>query len=169
MTASINGGNIRPFLNDPQYCGFNNTMHVPPIATQTITTVDWSEANRPRLLWTAPDDDIWSSDLKGCSSQLEFNSTQVKQNGRWSISSLAVDRTNLYWTDISHERLLHKMRRSSKNNQELMRTLTQSNPLIHRREVLVELTNVHKIVTFETSSQPLPSKRLFKNFLEYLV
>lgn len=159
MTTDINGEQS-PFLNNPKYCGVNNSMYIPPIALQTITTVDWSETNKPRLLWTAPDDDIWSSDLKGCSTKLELNSTEVKQNGRWSISSLAVDRTHLYWTDVSHDRRLHKMRRFSTTSQGLARTLIQSNSagtFTTRKEVVTELKDVHKIVTFVSNSQPLPS------------
>jgi len=51
------------------------------LALQTISTVDWSNTSNPRLLWMAHNDDIWSSDLKGCYSTPELSSSEVKRTG----------------------------------------------------------------------------------------
>jgi len=86
MTTDIRGGQNRLFLNNPQYCGSNTknkTFNTPPLALQTISTVDWSDTNNPRLLWTAHNDDIWSSDLKGCHSAPELSSSEVKRTGMY--------------------------------------------------------------------------------------
>ena len=84
MTTDIRGGQNRLFLNNPQYCNSSNggnPNYTPPLALQTISTVDWSNTSNPRLLWMAHNDDIWSSDLKGCYSTPELSSSEVKRTG----------------------------------------------------------------------------------------
>ncbi|KAK4016061.1 hypothetical protein OUZ56_031022 [Daphnia magna] len=160
MTTDIRGGQNRIFFNNPQYCGVNslrNNTLTPPLALQTITTIDWSDTHKPRLIWTAHNDDIWSSDLKGCFSTPELSSSEIKRTGRWPISSLAADRTHFYWTDVK-ERRVHKMRRLS-SILDRNKFLAQSGSIsafASRSEVLVELANVYKVVTFSTNFQPLP-------------
>lgn len=72
MTTDIMNGHTRPFLN--------NTASTPPLALQTVTTVDWSDINKPRLLWTTHKD-IWSSDLKGYNSAPELSSAEIERTG----------------------------------------------------------------------------------------
>ena len=84
MATDIRGGQNHLFLNNPQFCSAStggSTLHIPPLALQTISTVDWSDPNNPRLLWTAHNDDIWSSDLKGCYSTSEVSSSEIKRTG----------------------------------------------------------------------------------------
>lgn len=79
--------------------------------------------------------------------------------GRWPISSLAVDRTHFYWTDAK-ERRVHKIRRFQNivDHTDSSSLLGPVSAQIHRSEVLVELANVYKVVTFGTNFQPLPSQ-----------
>lgn len=85
MTTDIRSGQNGVFFNNPQYCGANSlrssSTYTPPLALQTITTVDWSDTYKPRLIWTAYNDDIWSSDLKGCYSAPELSFYEIKQTG----------------------------------------------------------------------------------------
>lgn len=62
-------------------------------------------------------------------------------------------------TDV-RERRVYKMRRSS-SILDRKKSLTQSSSIsafASRNEVLVELANVYKVVTFSTNFQPLPGK-----------
>lgn len=99
MTTDIVSGRTRTFLNNPQDCGSNLDsnqtipLNIPSLALQTVTTVDWSDVNNPRLLWTAYDN-IWSSDLKGCRI---FNSTEIKRTGRFSFTWLVNLKCHCYF------------------------------------------------------------------------
>lgn len=86
VALDISNGENHPFLNDPEYCGPNiSTSLVPKTALQTVTTVDWSDMNKPRLLWLAHNGEIWSTDLRGgCHSTLELSlsSTEIETTGK---------------------------------------------------------------------------------------
>lgn len=91
--------------------------------------------------------------------QSEMSLLFLFASGRWPISSLAVDRLYFYWTDIK-ERRVHKVRRleSVIDQAETSSVLGPISALKGRSEVLVELANVYKVVTFGTNFQPLPSQ-----------
>lgn len=76
MTTDITNGLTRPFLN--------NTVSTPPLALQTVTTVDWSDINQPRLLWTTHND-IWSSDFKGYNAAPELSSAEIERTGKINL------------------------------------------------------------------------------------
>lgn len=83
MTYDLRTNLSRPFLNNPLLCGMDRSNKaLPLLAVGTVTTVDWSDTKRPRLLWiSAVNDDVWSSDWNGCHSDAELSSSELKRTG----------------------------------------------------------------------------------------
>ena len=167
MMSNINGDDTVPFF-DSGRCGaasLENNINSATLAA-AVTTVDWSESSRPRLIWIWSDrQEIWSSDWNGCHSTLELSSTELKDEKMWPPSSLAVDRLNFYWSN--DEGRLYKMARVQPTiaARSKMRPLSSvalvpsSNALIEKPDVIAEpVYGVRKIATLGYSNQPLPGK-----------
>ena len=66
--------------NQPLRCEKDSKVQ---LLAGTVTTVDWSDTQNPRLLWISADHkNVWSSDLKGCHSVVELNSSGLKDTGK---------------------------------------------------------------------------------------
>jgi len=92
MASDVSGKATRPFFSHRDLCDSStdltgSTISQPPaalIASSPITAIDWSNAQRPRLVWiSAMNEDVWSSDWNGCHSIPEFSSSELKRAGKF--------------------------------------------------------------------------------------
>lgn len=167
LTSDIDGQNTLPFF-DPDRCGVTSLEHNinPATAVAPVTTVDWSESNRPRLIWIWSErQEVWSSDWNGCHSTLELGSSDIKADKMWPPSALAVDRLHFYWTDTDGR--LYKMARVQHaiTARSKMRSPFSISNASDKPDVIAEpVYGVRKIATLGYSNQPLPGKKHFSIF-----
>lgn len=87
MISDVNGRNSRRLFGNQEACsgaaGFATDIQSPPSALgSSVTAVDWSNAQQPRLMWiSAVNEDVWSSDWLGCHSVAELNASELRRTG----------------------------------------------------------------------------------------
>ena len=162
--------------NQPLSCAMDSKVKL-LLAAGTVTAVDWSDTQNPRLLWISADhQDVWSSDWKGCHSVVELNSLELKRTGKfssstritifktkslsdifcsgWPPTSLAVDRTHFYWSN-SNEKIFKVKRLFASTEESNSVHQSQTSALTSGKEILAELvTDIRQIKS--VNFQPLP-------------
>ena len=159
MATNIHRNVTEPFFQSRQ--PGSNCPSNPELLT--VTAVDWSRADYPRLLWIRLEtSDVWSSDWNGSQCRMELDVSDIKRTG-WPPSSMALDQYYFYWSNATEGRV-YKMKRSQSSNAVMEqlrlpsdRTGNTSTAFQARESFTAqEVRGVRAITTLGTNQQPLP-------------